>query len=81
MYKAWEFALLVAVCFLLICYVLHSDALGLNAKLAEHVPVSRADHEYNMLYKGFIVGLSALVALSGVGGKAVLQQQVMLSTQ
>lgn len=80
MFKAWEFALLVAVCFLLICYVLTSDVCGVRTTLSTHLPVMDPSHEYHMLYKGTLVALSTLAALAVVNGKVVLQEEVKVAT-
>jgi hypothetical protein len=79
MFKAYEFALLVAVCFLLICWVLTSDLCGVRSKLSAYLPVMDPSHEYHMLYKGALVALATLAALGLSEGRVVMQQSVGVS--
>lgn len=78
-YESWKFAVLVAVVFLLICYVLTSDTFGIRSTLSQHLPVMDPSHEYNYLYKGSLVALSTLVALGFANGRVVFNEKVNLT--
>jgi hypothetical protein len=77
--ESWKFATLVALVYLLLCYVLTNDMMGVYSTLSEHAPFMHPNHQYNNVYKGLVVALATLLSLSYVNGKVSFNEKVSVS--
>lgn len=78
-WESWKFATLVALVYLLLCYVLSNDMLGIYSTLSEYAPFMHSGHQYNNVYKGLVVAVATLASLSYVNGRVSFNEKVSVT--